>query len=64
MANRDPVRNYPRCDDEDGERYLGDRDQIESLLGFCNMAEVRKRTRPQISLQPQQQINSVLEETK
>lgn len=63
MKNRDPVRNS-RCDDDEGERYLGDRDQIESLLGFCNMTEDGKGARPQASLQPQQQFNPVLEETK
>jgi hypothetical protein len=64
MEDRDPARKCAPCDDEDGPRYLGDRDQIENLLGFGDMSEVRKRTRAQISLQPQQQINSVLEETK
>ena len=64
MKNRDPMRKRASCDDGDGERYLGDRDQIESLLGLCNMTEVRKRTRAQISLQPQQRIDSILDETK
>ena len=64
MKNRDPDYKYAPCSDQNGERYLGNRDQIENVLGFCNMTEVKKRTRVQISLQPQQQINSVLEETK
>ena len=64
MENRDPAQKYPRCDDEDGAQYLGNREQIESILGPCSMTEVEKRTRAQISLQPQRQINSVLEETK
>lgn len=64
MKNREPVYTYAPLNDEDGVQYLGNRDQIEDLLGFCNMTEVRRRTRSQISLQPQQQINSVLEETK
>jgi hypothetical protein len=64
MENRDPMRKCAPCDDGDGARYLGDRDQIENLLGFCNMTEVRKEKRAQISLQPEQEIKSVLEETK
>jgi hypothetical protein len=64
MENRDPMRKCASCDNGDGARYLGDRDQIENLLGFCSMTEVRKLTRAQISLQPPQQIDSVLEETK
>ncbi len=64
MENQDPELRRTPCDDEEGERYLGDRDQIESLLGFGNMSEVRERHAHQISLQPQQQINSVLEGTK
>ncbi len=64
MENRYPGVKNTTCDDEDGERYLGDRDQIENVLGLSNRPKARKRTRAQISLQPQKQINSVLEETK
>jgi hypothetical protein len=64
MKNRDSARNDTPCNDENGERYLGNRDQIEELLGFGNITQARKRTSVQISLQPQEQINSVLEETK
>ena len=64
MKNSDPVHKPSPCNDESGPQYLGSRDQIESLLGFCNVTEVSKEARAQISLQPQQQINSVLEETK
>jgi hypothetical protein len=64
MENRDPAQKYPRCDDEEEAQYLGNRDQIECILGSCSMTAVEKRSRDQISLQPQGQINAVLEETK
>jgi hypothetical protein len=64
MKRRDPMYTYAPLNDEDGARYLGNREQIEKVLGFCNMTEVSKKTREQISLQPQQQVDSFLEQTK
>ena len=64
MENRGSAQKYAPCDDEEGSRYLGNRDQIESILGSCSMTEVEKQTRAQISLQPQGQINAALEENK
>ena len=64
MENRDPAPEYAPCDDEDGSRYLGNRHEIEKILGSCNMTEIEKRTRAQITLQPERKINCVLEDTK
>ncbi len=64
MEKRDRVYTYAPLNDQDGAMYLGNLDQIEKVLGFCNMTEVSKKTREQISLQPQQQVDSFLEETK
>ncbi len=65
MKKRDPMYTYAPLNDQDGARYLGNRDQIEKVLGFCNMTEVSKKTREQISLQQQQQqLDFVLEQTK
>jgi len=64
VRNRNPVYNYPQCHDENGAQYLGNLDQIEAFLDFCNITEVTERTSVRMSLQPQKQINSVSEEVR
>ncbi len=64
MKPRGTVRKHRPRNDEDSPRYLGNRDDIENLLCFCNMTEVSSGIHAQVSPQPQQEINSVLVEAK
>jgi hypothetical protein len=64
MKKRDPLRMCPPCNKETGLQYLGDLDQIEEFLGFRRVTETRDQSREMADLQPQEEIDSVLEETK
>jgi len=64
MKKRDTLRTRPACNKETGPQYLGDLDQIEEFLGFRHVTETRDRSRKMADSQPQEGIDSVLEETK
>ncbi len=64
MKKRDPLRTCPTCNKETGPQYLGDLDQIEEFLGFRRVTETRDQSRKMADLQPQEEIDSIPEETK
>jgi hypothetical protein len=64
MKKQDPLHTCTPCNKEIEPQYLGDLDQIEEFLGFRRVTETRNQSRKMADLQPQEEIDSVLKETK